>query len=309
MKHPKNVPLVYSPHYSISWNPKHRFPMAKYLLLYEYLSNAGLASKENVYISSPASRKQLALAHSPAYVDRFIAGDLSLHECKQLGLIWSNELVRRTLTAVGGTILTCKLASQHGIACHLAGGTHHAFRDQGAGFCVFNDIAVAAKNLLETGQAKSVLIIDCDVHQGDGTAKIMAEEPRCFTCSMHARTNFPFEKMISDLDIEIERGTGDKEYLEILDSTLAKLDQQINADFVIYDGGSDVHQDDRLGHLQLSDEGIRQRDHKVIGWAKSRGIPIACVIGGGYDHDHHKLALRHSLLPKAAEFIYQQRLR
>ncbi len=306
VKHPTKVPLVYSPHYSISWDPGHRFPMAKYRLLYERLMKAGLATKNNVCISSPATREQLLLAHSPDYIDRFIAGKMAPKELKDLGLLWSKELVRRTLTAVGGTVLTCKLASEHGLACHLAGGTHHAFYDHGGGFCVFNDIAVAAKNLLNTGQAKSVLIIDCDVHQGDGTAEIMEHENRCFTCSIHGRTNFPFKKKVSNLDVEIEKGVGDDEYLAILDNTLEQLERQTSPDFIIYDGGSDAHQDDRLGHLELSDSGIISRDHKVISWASSKEITIACVIGGGYDHDHAELARRHALLPETAQQIYRQ---
>ena len=305
VKHrPENLPLVYSPHYSISWDPKHRFPMAKYRLLYERLIELGLASRENVFISSPATKLQLQLAHTEEYIDRFSSGEMSDRELKHLGLIWSEELVRRTFTAVGGSILNCKLAIKFGISCHLAGGTHHAFADRGVGFCVFNDVAIAARYLVDSGLAKQVLIVDCDVHQGDGTAKILAGDDRCFTCSIHARTNYPFEKMKSDLDVELEKDSGDEEYLHTLEETLAELDRRVKPDFIIYDGGSDVHSDDRLGHLNLSDNGVRQRDHRVISWARSMKIPVACVIGGGYDHNHEELARRHSLLPETAQRIY-----
>ncbi|MCW8887195.1 MAG: histone deacetylase [Motiliproteus sp.] len=278
--------------------------MAKYRLLYDRLIAQGIAQGENVFISSPATKSQMQLAHTSEYIDRFSSGRISEREMKKLGLIWSEQLVKRTFTAVGGTILTCKLAKEFDLACHLAGGTHHAFADQGMGFCVFNDIAIAAKYLIESGLSKQVLIIDCDVHQGDGTAKILEDEQQCFTCSIHARTNYPFEKMSSDLDVEVDKDAGDGQYLEVLESTLDKLDRAINPDFVIYDGGSDVHEDDRLGHLKLTDSGVQQRDKRVIEWARSKNLPVACVIGGGYDHDHQELARRHSLLPESAQQHY-----
>ncbi len=303
---PLKLPLVYSPHYSIPWDPKHRFPMSKYRLLYEHLTTTGLADKDNVFISSPATVAQIRLAHCPVYVDRFINGQLSHEECKRLGFSWSERLVRRALTAVGGTLLTCKLAHRYGLACHLAGGTHHAFYDHGGGFCIFNDLAIAAKYCLSSGIAKQVLIIDCDVHQGDGSAEILADDPACFTCSLHGSTNYPFEKSVSDLDVELPRGLDDQGYLRILKRTLEQLDDCVQPDLVIYDGGSDVNADDRLGHLQLSDRGIQQRDSMVLQWAAGKRLPVACMIGGGYDHDHQALARRHALLPESAASVYSQ---
>ena len=295
------VPLVYSPSYSIPWDPKHRFPMAKYRLLYEQLVMAGIARSDNTHISTPCSSSWIELAHCADYVKRFVDGGLSTAELKTLGLTWSLALVQRTLTAVSGTTLTCRLALKHKLACHLAGGTHHAFSDQGKGFCVFNDLAVAAKVVQQKGWAKRILILDCDVHQGDGTAQILADDPDLFTCSIHAANNYPFDKQRSDLDVALPSGLGDSGYLDALNQSLAQLALHAPFDLLIYDGGSDVHQNDRLGLLELTDAGVRARDLRVMRWAQERNLPVACVIGGGYDHDHHRLAQRHALLIESAQ--------
>ena len=296
----QRVPLVYSPNYSIEWDPNHRFPMAKYRLLYEHLVRLDIAAASNTHISSPCPIDWLALAHQRDYIEQFCSGNLSQREQKKLGLIWSEQLVQRTLTAVGGSILTCRLALKNQLACHLAGGTHHAFAAQGNGFCVFNDLAVAAKTLLEKDQLKRILILDCDVHQGDGTAHILRHEERVFTCSIHGENNYPFEKQRSDLDVALPKDIGDNEYLDALEKTLEKLTAAGTFDLLIYDGGSDVHRDDRLGQMQLSDNGIRRRDRRVLQWAQQQRLPTACVIGGGYDHDHQRLARRHGLLIETA---------
>jgi acetoin utilization deacetylase AcuC-like enzyme len=308
VKHPSPpaaVPLVYSPNYSIPWEAKHRFPMAKYRLLYERLIDLGIATQKNTYISSPCTRPSLSLAHADAYIEAFIEGSLSPQQLKEIGLNWTEKLVTRTLTAVGGTVLTCKLALVYGLACHLAGGTHHAFAAKGQGFCVFNDIAVAVKTLLHEHRATRILVLDCDVHQGDGTALMLEDEPRCFTCSIHGEHNYPQTKQRSDLDVSLPRGTEDAEYLLALDKTLAQLALLPPFDLLIYDGGSDVHRDDRLGQMNLSDAGIRNRDQRVIDWAQQRRLPTACLIGGGYDHDHPRLARRHSLLIETADRCYR----
>jgi acetoin utilization deacetylase AcuC-like enzyme len=282
--------------------------MAKYRLLYELLVAEGLAGRDNVHISSPCPRDLLALAHDLPYVDRFLRGALTAQEQKRAGLIWSEPLVQRTLTAVGGTLLTCRLAREAGIACHLAGGTHHAFAGHGQGFCIFNDIAVAARHQVEVAGLRRVLILDCDVHQGDGSAAILADDPRCFTCSIHGAKNYPFEKQRSDLDVPLPCGTGDDDYLEALEQTLATLASLPRPDLIIYDGGSDVHADDRLGRLALSTEGMAQRDRRVLEWAHRLGVPVACLIGGGYDHDHHRLVQRHAVLVRTADRVYRERI-
>ncbi len=299
------MPLVYSPHYSIPWDSRHRFPMDKYRLLYQHLITLGLATQANTHISSPCPRSRLLLAHDAEYIDAFIEGSLTPQQLRMIGLSWSQQLVTRTLTAVGGTIQTCQLALKHGLACHLAGGTHHAFADQGQGFCVFNDIAVAVKTALHKQWASRILVLDCDVHQGDGTALILENEPRSFTCSIHGEHNYPFTKQRSDLDVPLPRGSGDEDYLKVLDQTLAQLARLPAFDLLIYDGGSDVHRDDRLGHMNLTDDGIRARDRRVLEWAQQRQLPSACLIGGGYDHDHARLARRHALLIETAAQCYR----
>ena len=280
--------------------------MDKYRLLYEHLIELGIATQANTHISSPCPRSKLLLAHDAHYIDAFIAGTLTQQQLRAIGLTWSKKLVTRTLTAVGGTILTCKLALKHGLACHLAGGTHHAFSDQGQGFCVFNDIAVAVKTALHNQWATRILVLDCDVHQGDGTALILQNEPQCFTCSIHGIHNYPFTKQLSDLDIPLPRGTDDVTYLNLLDQTLEHLSDLPSFDLLIYDGGSDVHKDDRLGHMDLTDDGIRARDRRVIEWAQQKQLPIACLIGGGYDHDHARLARRHALLIETAAQCFRR---
>lgn len=308
MKHPSPaaaVPLVYSPSYSIPWDSKHRFPMAKYRLLYEHLVERGIAAQGNTYISSPCPRHSLALVHDAEYIDAFIAGRLNQQQLKEIGLHWSAQLVIRTLTAVGGTIISCRLALKHGLSCHLAGGTHHAFAAKGQGFCVFNDIAVAVKTLLLEQRVSRILVLDCDVHQGDGTALLLQHESGCFTCSIHGEHNYPQTKQRSDLDVPLARNTGDAEYLLALDKTLAQLDRLPPFDLLIYDGGADVHRDDRLGQMNLSDAGIRSRDRRVIDWAQQRQLATACVIGGGYEHDHQRLARRHALLIETAALCYR----
>jgi len=306
VKQLNRLPLVYSPAYSIPWDPKHRFPMAKYRLLYEHLHHCGLAHQRNTFMASPCSREQLLRGHSAGYVDAFLGGTLDQESLRQLGFPWSTALVTRACTAVGGSIATAQMALRHGLACHLAGGTHHALRDSGRGFCVFNDLAVTALALLQENRLGRVLILDCDVHQGDGTALILADEPRAFTCSLHGANNYPFDKPCSDLDVPLPDGLDDHGYLAVLEQTLRLLERQPRPEIILYDGGSDVHRDDRLGRLALTDEGIRQRDWRIFAWAHQQQIPLACYIGGGYDHDHQRLILRHALLVETASRFFQQ---
>ncbi|HEY5717972.1 MAG TPA: histone deacetylase [Motiliproteus sp.] len=308
MKQLPRLPLVYSAAYSIPWDPEHRFPMAKYRLLYEHLHQHGIAQHSNTFTPEPCTRTQLLRAHDASYVDAFMAGKLDAAALRQLGFPWSPALVNRSCTAVGGSIATAQLALRQRLACHLAGGTHHAFRDRGQGFCVFNDLAVTALALLAENNLQRVLILDCDVHQGDGTAAILADEPRAFTCSLHGAYNYPFEKQRSDLDIALADGLDDAGYLSHLQQALAQLDHLPRPDILLYDGGSDVHHEDRLGRLALTDDGIRQRDWQVLEWAYRHQIPTACYIGGGYDRDHQRLIRRHALLIETADAFYRQHL-
>lgn len=298
------LPIVYSPQYVTPLPDGHRFPMPKFGILRDLLIEQGIATVNQFHEPTIAPVQLIASVHDPAYINAFINGSLDRDAIRRIGLPWSNELATRTRTAVAGTLLTCELALQHGLACNTAGGTHHAHHAFGSGFCIFNDLAIAAATLLKQGRIDQALIIDLDVHHGDGTATIFADDPRVFTFSMHCEKNFPAKKPPSDLDIALEKGVGDGEYLDTLSRTLSGLLERIEPDLVIYDAGVDVHQDDRLGHLELTDQGLYDRDRYIIEQCRSHGIPTACVIGGGYDADHMKLAWRHATVHRAAAKVF-----
>lgn len=299
------LPLVYHPHYSIPFPAGHRFPMRKFGLLAETLRAQGILTVKNTYEPSPLSLTTLMAAHDKHYVQRFIRGELSKQEEKHIGLPWSEWLVERTLRAVSGTILTSELALKHGLACHLAGGTHHAGPDYGAGFCIFNDLAVAALALVESGKAKKILILDCDVHQGDGTIAFFKDTTSIIPVSWHCEENYPQVKQTGGINIAIPKGANDQEYLSILENTLPEMLKKHQPDFIFYDAGVDVHQDDRLGYINLTDAGVLARDKYVIETCVALNLPTACVIGGGYDRQEDKVAWRHSLLHQAAHQVWQ----
>ncbi len=248
----------------------------------------------------------LALAHCPAYIRRFLDGDLGREEQRRLGLPWSEPLARRTVRAVGGSLLTADLALKHGLACHLAGGTHHAHFDHAAGFCIFNDLAVISRYLLEAGSVQRVLIFDCDVHQGDGTARLLADTPEAITVSLHCEKNFPVRKAESDWDIPLPMGMGDADYLQVVEDALNYLLPLYQPDIVLYDAGVDVHKDDALGYLQLTDAGVAERDERVIRHCLGRDIPVLGVIGGGYSKDRAALARRHGILHHSANRVWRE---
>jgi acetoin utilization deacetylase AcuC-like enzyme len=245
--------------------------------------------------------------HDFAYVDAFAAGTLDGKAMRRIGLPWSEPLVERTRAAVAGTLLAARLALRHGVACNTAGGTHHAHPDFGSGFCIFNDLAVAAKRLTTDGTVERVLIVDLDVHQGDGTARALADDRSVFTFSMHSGKNFPFRKQHSDLDVELDDGLGDEEYLRVLADTLPGLLEEARPDLVLYDAGVDPHREDRLGRLELTDEGLARRDRFVLEQCLARGVPVAGVIGGGYSSDHRHLARRHTIIHREAHRAYHAR--
>ncbi len=302
------LPLVYSHDYVTPLPDGHRFPMPKFGILRDLLIGRGIATPDQFHCPSIGSFELIASAHDPAYVRSFFEGSIGCDDVRRIGLPWSEGLVTRTRTAVAGTLLTCELALEHGLACNTAGGTHHAHRDFGSGFCIFNDIAIAAQMLADRGSVGHVLIIDLDVHHGDGTATIFADDPRVFTFSMHCEKNFPAKKPPSDLDVALAKGVGDDEYTDTLAQHLPRLLEQAEPDLVIYDAGVDVHRDDRLGHLELTDDGLYERDHYVIHQCRSHGIPTACVIGGGYDADHTRLAWRHAAVHRAATDVWMSQL-
>lgn len=298
------IPLVTHPSYSFEFDSKHRFPMEKFRLLHEYLIEMGLAKTANVFRPGKAKQLVLELAHSKDYLERFIHNRQSSQEIRRMGLPWSAGLVQRTLISPNGTLLTALLALQYGIACHLAGGTHHAHYDFASGFCILNDLAMTSKALIKQGKAERILIFDCDVHQGDGTASILADEPRIFTCSIHCEKNFPARKAKSDLDVELEPGTRDQTYLTQVETTLKTLLTEFEPSLVLYDAGVDIYEKDPLGLLNISLQGIRERDHLVLGICQQHHIPIATVIGGGYDKDRFALAQRHAIVVEEAHSLF-----
>lgn len=280
--------------------------MPKFGLIYDMLRSEGLISKEQVHTPQVAPRDWLEQVHTPAYVDDFCGGRLDAKAIRRIGLPWSENLVLRTRAAVGGTVRTAELALEHGLACNTAGGTHHAFADFGSGFCIFNDLAVAAHMVRQQGLARKILIVDLDVHQGDGTAAIFQGQPEVFTFSMHCHKNFPFRKQQSDLDVPLPEGMDDRAYLATLAEHLPGLLASFRPDLVLYDAGVDPHQHDRLGKLALTDDGLFQRDEFVLQSCLRQGIPVATVVGGGYDNDVRQLARRHLLLFRAARELFPQ---
>ena len=293
--------LVTHPAYDIPLPDGHRFPATKFSRLMEILTRDGVLDGFAQHYPEPAARGDLAAVHCPDYIGAVAAGALSADALRVLGLKWSDVLRDRSFLAPNGTLATARLALAGGLACHAAGGTHHAHYDYGAGYCVFNDLAYAARRLVDEGAVGKVLIFDCDVHQGDGTARILAGDDRIFTCSLHCQSNYPARRAASDLDVEIEKGTGDAGYLAVVEDTLAALAARgLRPDLVLYDAGVDVHDDDRLGHLTLSHAGIRARDEMVIRHFRGQGCPVATVIGGGYGTDIDEVAMRHSLVFRAA---------
>jgi acetoin utilization deacetylase AcuC-like enzyme len=298
------LPLVYHDDYSPPFPAEHRFPMEKFRLLHEHLRASLPAAVYHAPELCPA--EILALAHDPAYIARYLAGELPRDEQRRLGLPWSAALARRTVRAVGGSLLTAELALRHGLACHLAGGTHHAHYDQPSGFCIFNDLAVIARYLLASGRVHRVLIFDCDVHQGDGTARLLEDCRDAVTVSLHCERNFPASKAHSDWDIPLPAGMGDAAYLQTVEDALGYLLPLYQPDLVLYDAGVDVHRDDALGLLELSDAGIAARDAAVLRHCLGRDIPVAGVIGGGYDRDRRVLARRHAILHHSAARVWNE---
>ncbi|KPC55260.1 histone deacetylase family protein [Amantichitinum ursilacus] len=259
--------------------PGHRFPARKYAVLYDAVS----AFAAHLFEDAPlASDAELAHVHTAAYIEAVTHGTLSKAEQQQIGLPWSPELPQRSRGSVGATLAACRSALVSGCGASLAGGTHHAYADHGSGFCVFNDSAVALKVLLAEGVVRRAMVIDLDVHQGNGTAKLLADEPCLFTLSIHGAHNFPFTKEHSDLDIELEDGCQDEHYLDVLESTLPGLLGAHHPDLVIYLAGADAYAGDRLGRLGLTKAGMAQRDHLVMDWCDRFGVPMAITMGGGY---------------------------
>lgn len=268
----------------------HRFPIEKYERLRARLA-AELPALQQVP-AEPASDEMLALVHSAHYIGAVSQGTLTAAAQREIGFPWSEAMVDRARRSVGATVAAVRAALSDGVAANLAGGTHHASTDSGGGFCVFNDVAVAARAFqadarrhAPTALPPRVAVIDLDVHQGNGTASIFAGDASVFTLSLHGDKNFPFRKVASDLDVALPDGTADTDYLRALDEALAQLAQRFDPQLVIYLAGADAHEGDRLGRLKLTDRGMQARDERVFDWAWRRRLPVALCMGGGYGHD------------------------
>ena len=290
MRFPRAMRAFYSDQFVLPLPQGHRFPMAKYRLLRDRLS----AEMPEVVleVAPPASDGELALVHAPTYIQAVAQGTLSEAQQKVIGFPWTPAMVERSRRSAGATVMAARTAlfDAQGVAANLAGGTHHAYADKGSGFCVFNDAAVATCLMqAEWGrthkQPLKVAIIDLDVHQGNGTARIFERDDQVFTLSMHGARNFPFEKEISDLDVELPDGCDDSRYLEALEQALVELEARFEPGLVIYLAGADPHEGDRLGRLSLSFDGLEARDRRVFDWAWSKRIPLAFSMAGGYGRD------------------------
>lgn len=278
--------LYYADHFVLPLPEGHRFPMEKYARLRSRLQASGMFAETDFRVPDPASDEAILRAHDAGYLERVAGGTLDAAEVRRIGFPWSPAMVERSRRSAGATLAACRsaLARDGGTACaaNLAGGTHHAHRDFGSGFCVFNDTAIAALAMRAEGRAGRIAIVDCDVHQGDGTATILADEPEVFTCSLHGAKNFPFRKQISDLDIELPDETDDAAYLKALDDALQSVFERVRPELAIYLAGADPYAGDRLGRLALSIDGLRLRDERVLATCRDAGVPVAIAMAGGY---------------------------
>ncbi|MFN2270002.1 MAG: histone deacetylase [Anaerolineae bacterium] len=274
--------VFYCDHFAFPLPQHHRFPRQKFVLLREAVAASGVIPPQDLLAPALATDEQLLRAHSLDYIGQVMNGQFTRREIARIGLPWSPELVARARCAVGGAIAACRAALQDGVSVNLGGGTHHASRDRGQGFCLFNDIIIAARTMQAEGQVRRVVIFDCDVHQGNGTAALAADDPTIFTFSIHSASNFPLHKVPSDLDIGLADGTGDAAYLEALEAGLRQALDRAQADLVIYVAGADPYQDDLLGHLALSKSGLAQRDRLVFQFCRRARIPVATCTAGGY---------------------------
>jgi len=274
--------VAYHPDYVVDIGDGHRFPMQKYGLVYERLMAEGTIGAAQVVTPEPASVASLLLVHHRDYVERFLAGDMTPREMRVLGLPWSEALARRARLAVQGTLIASRLALRHGLAANLAGGSHHAFADHGEGFSVFHDMAVAVRALQRDHGLQRAAMIDCDVHQGNGSAVIFQHDPRVYTCSFHGEKNYPFRKAQSRLDIALPDGTDDDAYLAALRAHVPRVLREARPELVWYQAGVDPYVGAKLGRLSLSLEGLRQRDQYVLETCRAAHIPVVVTMGGGY---------------------------
>lgn len=294
----------YHDHFVLPLPPGHRFPMAKYSRLRERVLAEGLVREDRLLVSPSARDDDLLRVHTGSYLERVKTGRLTAREIRRIGFPWSPQMVERSRRSVGGTIAACEAAAREGLAVNLAGGTHHAHPGFGSGFCVFNDVAVAARASQARGLARRVLIFDCDVHQGDGTAAVFAQDPTVFTFSIHGARNFPFRKRAGDLDLPLPDGAGDAEYLDLLEEGLWRALSLSRADLVIYLSGADPYRTDAFGRLGLSKAGLAQRDRRVLAACREAELPVAVVMGGGYAAEVDDIVEIHLATVRAASRLH-----
>ncbi|MCE9595492.1 MAG: histone deacetylase [Planctomycetes bacterium] len=299
--------VFYCDHHEVPLPEGHRFPMAKYARLRRRLVALDVVAERELVAAEPAPLDVVCAVHDPDYVRRFVDGSLDAKAIARIGFPWSKELVARSFASVGATLAAVDVAREFGFAGSLAGGTHHARRDEGSGFCVFNDLAVAATDLLRRGLARRILIVDLDVHQGDGTAAIFAGDERVFTFSMHGAKNFPGRKEASDLDVPLDDETDDDAYLVALDRNLALAVERSRPDFVFYQGGVDPLAEDRLGRLALTHAGLLERDRRVFAAVRARSLPIVATLGGGYAEPIDLSIEAHVNTYRAARAVFEPR--
>lgn len=296
--------IAYHPIYAHPLPEGHRFPMLKYELIPGQLLHEGTITEANLFAPAPCREEIILLTHDLAYLQKLTQQNLSDREQRVIGFPQSPELTARELIITQGTINCCFAALENGVALNVAGGTHHAFSDHGEGFCMINDMAVAANYLLHKGLVKQILIIDLDVHQGNGTAKLFEGEPKVYTFSMHGEHNYPFRKEKSDLDIGVPDGIVDIDYLNILHKTLSQLIMDVKPDFVFYLAGVDILSTDKFGKLNISMDGCKKRDSMVLSSLKSWSIPCAIALGGGYSADVKIITEAHCNTFRLAKEIY-----
>ncbi len=294
------LPIVHHPDYCADLPVNHRFPMDKFRAVAERIVAEGPLSGGKFVRPRPAPAEWVALAHDRRYVDQVFGARVPAEIAREIGYPMNEEIARRARCATGGTVLTGYLALEHGLACNTAGGSHHARRAHGAGFCVFNDVAVAIRVMQADGAIEKALVVDLDVHQGDGTADIFTGDDSVFTFSMHSEKNYPVRKVPSDLDIALPDHTGDEAYLECLLGVLSTVIERARADIVFFNAGVDPFLGDRLGRLGLSRDGLIRRDRYVLETLRAAGLPVAGVLGGGYSTDIDELADRHLTLHREA---------
>jgi acetoin utilization deacetylase AcuC-like enzyme len=276
------VKVFYSDHFVLPLPEGHRFPMVKYSMLRERVAAGGICGREELRTPRAVTDEEILRAHAPRYLGRAVAGDLTDKEMRRIGFPWSERMVERSRRASGGTLGACLAALEEGFAANLAGGTRHAFSDRGEGYCVFNDSAIAARAVQAAGLVERVVIIDTDVHQGNGTAQILRTDPTVFTFSIHGAKNFPFHKEESDLDTPLPDGADDTEFLQALERGLEAALEAAHAELAIYLAGADPFEGDRLGRLSVTKSGLAERDRLVLEMCRERGVPVATTMSGGY---------------------------